>query len=206
MGASALYPEELMPPLVLQRGGMMGNRWKKHFRFAAIVACAFVGFLGICNVTVGFGDIWSEARIRALPDSSFAAVEVKNDGTRIRHCPYRDLNGNIDGEQLIYSLGTFSERKWLDPKKKETARSQLEAHYQKLLSEWLKEGLKDPVDINAAPLSRLVTLPQIGPVLAVRILKDREAHGKFETIEDMTKVDGIGQGTLNAVRHYIRAF
>jgi len=194
-----------MPPLVLQGGEIMVNRWVKQFRFAAVVTCALLGFLGICDVTVGLGNIWSDAKIRALPDSSFAAVEVRDDGTRIRHCPYRDLNGNIDGEQLIYSLGTFSEEKWLDSKKKEIARSQLEAHYQKLLSEWLKEGLKDPVDINTAPLSRLVTLPRIGPVLAVRIHKRREAHGKFATIEDITKVDGIGRGTLNAIRHYIRA-
>ncbi|MFP4349301.1 MAG: ComEA family DNA-binding protein [Thermodesulfobacteriota bacterium] len=183
----------------------MVNRWVKQFRFTAIVTCVLLWFLGICDVTDGLGNIWSDAKIRALPDASFAAVEVRDDGTRIRHCPYRDLNGNIDGEQLIYSLGTFSEEKWLDPKQKEIARSQLEAHYQKLLSEWLKEGLKDPVDINTAPLTRLVTLPRIGPVLAVRILKHREAHGKFLTIEDITKVDGIGRGTLNAIRHYIRA-
>lgn len=183
----------------------MKNRWTKHFQFAAIVTCALLGFLGICDVTVGFGNIWSDAKIRALPDTSFAAVEVRDDGTRIRHCPYRDMNGNIDGEQLIYSLGTFPDGEWLDPKQKEIARSQLEAHYQKLLSEWLKEGLKDPVEINSAPLARLVTLPRIGPVLAVRIHERREAHGKFATIEDITKVDGIGQGTLNAIRHYIRA-
>lgn len=182
----------------------MRRRLPTHVRFFVIVACLALGFPGIWFLPEGACDIWSDSKIRSLPDSSFIEIETREDGSRIRHCPYRDINGQIDGEQLIYSLGTISEEKWIDPQKGKIAGEQLESHYQMLLSEWVKEGLQDLVNINTAPLSRLVTLPRIGPVLAVRIYKSREEHGKFETIESITRVDGIGRGTLNAIRHYIR--
>ncbi|MBL7195934.1 MAG: hypothetical protein ISS64_06510, partial [Desulfobacterales bacterium] len=58
---------------------------------------------------------WTDLRIRLLPDSSFAVVEVKT-GKKIRHCPHHDSNGKIDEEQLIYVLGTLDRETWLDPK------------------------------------------------------------------------------------------
>jgi competence protein ComEA len=53
-----------------------------------------------------------------------------------------------------------------------------------------------PLNVNLASESALESLPGIGPVLAERIVAYREAHGPFETTEDLLKVSGIGPGKL----------
>ncbi|MBC8198933.1 MAG: helix-hairpin-helix domain-containing protein [Desulfobacterales bacterium] len=147
---------------------------------------------------------WTDLRIRLLPDSSFAVVEVKT-GKKIRHCPHHDSNGKIDEEQLIYVLGTLDRETWLDPKNEKVARKHLENHYDKFIAKVMKKGLHGSVNINRAKLTQLVALPRIGPVLAVKIVKYRNMHGLFEKIKDIKKVQGIGSGTFNAIKHYIIA-
>lgn len=58
-------------------------------------------------------------------------------------------------------------------------------------------------NINKARLTELVTLPQVGPVLAIKINEYRNTHNLYVTIEDIMKVEGIGPVTFNAIRHYI---
>ena len=57
-----------------------------------------------------------------------------------------------------------------------------------------------PVDINAASLEELDTLPGIVPALAQRIIDCRTENGPFQTLEDLTKVRGIGPATLEELR------
>ena len=163
--------------------------------FSALVLFIFSQSSGICQG-------WSDLSIRRLPDSSFAVVEVKP-GKKIRHCPHHDLNGKIDEEQLIYVMGTIDRETWLDPENEELAKKHLENHYDKVIAKIMKKGLHDPVNINKAKLVELVALPQIGPVMAVKIVEYKETHGLFETIEDIKKVKGIGTGVFNAIKHYI---
>ena len=54
-------------------------------------------------------------------------------------------------------------------------------------------------------LTDLVRLPDIGPVIAVKIIEYRKAHVMFKDIDEIKKVEGIGQGVFNAIRHYIKA-
>ena len=58
------------------------------------------------------------------------------------------------------------------------------------------------VNINTATLDQLQTLPGIGPVLAQRIIDYRQAHGKFQHLEELTNVSGIGQKRLDAILDY----
>lgn len=53
-----------------------------------------------------------------------------------------------------------------------------------------------PLDINGASAEELAALPGIGEVLAQRIVDYRAANGPFETVEDLTKVSGIGEKKL----------
>lgn len=52
------------------------------------------------------------------------------------------------------------------------------------------------VDLNTASAEELMTLPGIGEKRAADIIADREANGPFRTPEDLTRVNGIGEGIL----------
>ena len=60
-----------------------------------------------------------------------------------------------------------------------------------------------PVNINTADASELVQLPGIGEVLARRIIDYRRIHGAFTAPEQLTNVEGIGQGKLEAILEQI---
>lgn len=54
-----------------------------------------------------------------------------------------------------------------------------------------------PVNINEATAEELATLPGIGPVTAASIVEYREQNGGFDSVEQLTEVDGIGPATLD---------
>lgn len=59
------------------------------------------------------------------------------------------------------------------------------------------------IDINTATVDELQALNGIGPVLAQRIVDYRTEHGPFTSIDDLLKVKGIGEATLNKFRAQI---
>ena len=81
-------------------------------------------------------------------------------------------------------------------------RPQLSYYYRFKLRQ-VKEEMTKPVDINKASLKDLVRLPNIGPVMAVRIHKYRETHGLFQSVEGIKKVEGIGPAIFAGIRYYI---
>ena len=147
---------------------------------------------------------WQTTKIKSLFDSCFTMIEVKKDGTKVRHFAYRDINGNIDSNQLIYCLGTFSNEIWLKPENIETARKHLEEHYYRFKLNQTKEGIQTAININTANLEDLVRLPNIGPVTAVKIYRFRETYGPFKNVEDVTKVEGIGPAIFAGIKYYIK--
>ena len=52
-----------------------------------------------------------------------------------------------------------------------------------------------PIDVNQASAEALAGLPGIGPALADRIVNTRRAE-RFRTLEDLTRVRGIGPATV----------
>ena len=60
-----------------------------------------------------------------------------------------------------------------------------------------------PVNLNTADPEALASLPGIGEELAGRIVRYREEHGPFETVEALTEVSGIGQGKLAALEGFV---
>ncbi len=76
-------------------------------------------------------------------------------------------------------------------------RPQLSYNYRFKLRQ-VKEGMTESVNINKASPKDLVRLPNIGPVMAVRIHKYRETHGLFQSVEDIKKVEGIGPAILTS--------
>jgi competence protein ComEA len=59
------------------------------------------------------------------------------------------------------------------------------------------------ININSASVKELQTLPQIGAVVAQRIVDYREEHGKFSKIEEIMKVKGIGEKTFLKIKPLI---
>lgn len=60
------------------------------------------------------------------------------------------------------------------------------------------------IDINRASPAELESLPGVGPVLAANIVAYRESNGRFETVEDLLEVPGIGETRLASIRDLIR--
>lgn len=56
------------------------------------------------------------------------------------------------------------------------------------------------LDLNAATPAELEQLPGIGPVLSARIEQYRLQHGPFQRIEEITRVQGIGEKTLDDLK------
>ena len=62
-----------------------------------------------------------------------------------------------------------------------------------------EETVSFPVNINTADADTLTALPGIGQVLAERILAYRQQNGSFRAIEEITKVEGIGEKKAEAI-------
>jgi comEA protein len=65
-----------------------------------------------------------------------------------------------------------------------------------------KEEVTFPVNINTASAKELDALPGIGEVLAQRIIDYRNANGPFQSVDDLIKVKGIGEKTLEKIKPY----
>lgn len=59
------------------------------------------------------------------------------------------------------------------------------------------------VDVNRAGPEALEALPGIGPELARRIVEERETHGPFRSVDDLSRVSGIGPKKLEALRPFV---
>nr|WP_298248701.1 ComEA family DNA-binding protein [uncultured Halomonas sp.] len=55
----------------------------------------------------------------------------------------------------------------------------------------------EPINVNTASAELLTELPGIGPSKAAAIVEDREANGPYESAQDLTRVSGIGDGTVS---------
>ena len=59
------------------------------------------------------------------------------------------------------------------------------------------------INVNTAKKDELIFLPNVGPVTAERIIRFREDFGVFKSIDDLTRVKGIGPKTLDKLRKYV---
>jgi len=55
------------------------------------------------------------------------------------------------------------------------------------------------VNLNSADATELEQLPGVGPVLAERIVADRDAKGSFTSLDDLSRVPGVGDAIVGAL-------
>ncbi len=67
-----------------------------------------------------------------------------------------------------------------------------------------QEGAAPGVSLNTATAEMLAQLPGIGPTRAQAILEDRRRRGPYRRLEDLTRVRGIGPGTIERLRDRVR--
>ena len=60
-----------------------------------------------------------------------------------------------------------------------------------------------PININTADEELLAELPGIGPSRAAAIIEERDSNGEFESIDDLTRVSGIGAATVDRMRDQV---
>ena len=61
----------------------------------------------------------------------------------------------------------------------------------------------EQIDLNQADMAQLQTLPGIGIKKAEAIIQYREEHGFFKSIDELTKVSGIGDKTFDTLKEMI---
>lgn len=66
-----------------------------------------------------------------------------------------------------------------------------------------KKSEEEKININKATQTEIETLPGIGPSTALKIINYRNEHGKFEKIEDIKNVSGIGDSKYENIKEYI---
>lgn len=59
------------------------------------------------------------------------------------------------------------------------------------------------ININKATISQLQNLPGVGPSLAEKIFNYRKENGEFKNIEDLKKVNGIGEKKFESLKEFI---
>lgn len=60
-----------------------------------------------------------------------------------------------------------------------------------------------PVDINTAGLMEFEGLPYIGLEKAKAIIAYREEHGSFSSVDELTRIKGIGPATVDKLKPFI---
>jgi competence protein ComEA len=62
----------------------------------------------------------------------------------------------------------------------------------------------EPIDLNAADVAALDSLPGIGPATAQAILEQRTRQGGFRSTRDLLRVPGIGEARFARLKDRVR--
>lgn len=80
------------------------------------------------------------------------------------------------------------------------------AHQALLAQQAHAQAVSERININTATAGELATLHGVGAKTAQAIVDYREMVGRFESVDDLTKVKGIGEKTLAKNRHRLTVY
>ncbi|MEG1858495.1 MAG: ComEA family DNA-binding protein [Pseudoflavonifractor sp.] len=106
---------------------------------------------------------------------------------------------------LAFAVGWFLRGDAVgEPIRVETARTLPAAETPRVLPTPAAEpAIEEKINLNTADLEALQALPGIGEKRAKDIIAYRTENGSFRIPEDITNVEGIGEGTLKRLIDYI---
>lgn len=154
-----------------------GAKEKESKKKLLVHVCGEVLNPGVYEIEEG-GRVWEAVRL-AGGFTQEADPDYLNQATKV-----------TDGEQLYI------------PGKEETKERER-------VSESRQEGGEGPsasgvVDLNKASKEELMSLSGIGEAKAEAILAYRQERGKFEKVEEIKEVSGIGEGVFRKIKEKIR--
>ncbi|MCQ2547479.1 MAG: helix-hairpin-helix domain-containing protein [Clostridia bacterium] len=201
---------------------------KKYIIIAAITILVIAAFLLTTNIDKGGDEILveSDESIENTEENL-----VSDNGEITEESPaliYVDISGEVKEEgvyemengdrifQLIEKAGGLTKKANLD----DINQAEILVDGQKIVipslenkeskeesssggSESSQSNSNGLVNINKADSTELQSIPGIGPSKAQKIVDYRNQNGNFGKIEDLTKVSGIGDKTLENMRPYI---
>lgn len=59
------------------------------------------------------------------------------------------------------------------------------------------------INLDTAPADEIERLPGVGPAMARRIVAERDARGRFGSLEGLDRVPGIGPATLRSLSAFV---
>jgi hypothetical protein len=101
-----------------------------------VPALAILAIHALGLATAAAAEPWPRAYIVARPDSAFAVVHTRPDGTKSRHLPHHDADGRVDVPHLRSALSRLGQVRWEDPADADRARQHLLAHEAVLGLRW----------------------------------------------------------------------
>jgi len=63
--------------------------------------------------------------------------------------------------------------------------------------------LEKKIDINSSSEGALTAVPGIGKTTAKKIVEFRNKNGRFDSIEELDNVRGVGEKTIEKIRPYV---
>lgn len=132
----------------------------------------------------------AESELRTEP------LETEADSVTANRQPVFDWDKPTKAETTTKSAGsTTTPAKQTEPAQQDAA--------ELVLPEEAESEISYPLDLNAATVEELETLPGVGAILAERIVSYREAVGGFQTLEELQQVNGIGSGIYSQIAPYL---
>ncbi|HEX2868360.1 MAG TPA: helix-hairpin-helix domain-containing protein [Ignavibacteriales bacterium] len=121
--------------------------------------------------------------------------------------PYRDFDYSASDSMFLASDSTLKEEEILRDLSPETGspgrKKVLETSGENVSFRKKVLAGENSININSSEAADLMKLPGIGEKTAGKIVELRRLKGRFNSIEELLEVKGIGPAKLNKIRKYI---
>lgn len=144
-------------------------------------------------VTVFVSGAVAESKVITLPKDKRLIDAVQACG---------GLTEEADINQVNLSLKLEEEQHYVIPKQGEVLTGAQQSIVGMPQNNLASEDEK--LNINTASVQQLKDLPGIGEVLAQRIIQKRNELGRFQSVEDLLQVSGIGEKKFNEMKEKVR--